>query len=236
MNLYLPNYLPGENNKAYARRVLRMNIMTLRVLPGEAINEPELSKILQMSRTPVHEAVSALRDEWLVDVLPQKSTRVSKIDPGLVKEGYSVRVLLEAELLRDCSGKIGKNQVQKLLEAIRSMENYRGRIPEEAPKVIYYDDEFHRLMYTFGGRAHTWMAIRGLVSHYDRLRYLDMLDGNMNFDRVVNQHKEFINYLFTGLPSDVDPVEKMREHLAAFRGNLMDKMEAHPDFFTLDVL
>lgn len=234
MELLVPPLRPGENHRAYACRALRTNIMTLRLKPGESINEGKLAGILHMSRTPVHEAVAVLRDEWLVEIFPQRGSRVSRIDPALVKEGYCTRLLLEGALLRDEAGKIGRGKVQQLLDCLHQMELLRDQLPEAVDQVIQLDDELHRMMYFFGGRAHTWLAIRGLVSHYDRLRYLDALEGNLDFDRMNRQHREFCDYLLMGLPDGVDPERMVAEHLTSFRGSLLDKMEAHPGFFTME--
>lgn len=233
MDLLVPAPRRGENNRAYACRVLRMNIMTLRLAPGAPLNEAELAAGLQMSRTPVHEAITALHGDWLVEVFPQRGTRVSRIDPALVKEGYSTRLLLESALLQDVAGKIGRSQVAQLLECMRRQDALRGRMPDAVDEFIQLDDEFHRMMYFFGGRSHTWHAIRGLVSHYDRLRYLDALDGELDFDRVTTQHRAFCDYLLMGLPDDVYPQQVLGAHLTSYRGNLMDKMARHPGFFTL---
>ena len=224
MHLLVPPPHKGENNRVYACRVLRMNIMTLRLQPGER---------LQMSRTPVHEAITTLRNEWLVEIFPQRGTQVSRIDPALVKEGYSTRLLLESALLRDVAGKIGRTQVQQLLDCMRQQEALRDRMPDAVDEFIQLDDEFHRMMYFFGGRSHTWLAIRGLVSHYDRMRYLDALDGECDYDRVTVQHRDFCDYLLMGLPDGVDPEQTIGAHLTSFRGNLMAKMALHPDYFTL---
>lgn len=233
MNLLVPAPHKGENNRAYACRVLRMNIMTLRLQPGEMLNEGELAQLLQMSRTPVHEAITTLRNDWLVEIFPQRGTRVSRIDPSLVKEGYSTRLLLEGALLRDTAGKIGRSQVQQLLDCMRQQEALRDRMPEAVDEFIQLDDEFHRMMYFFGGRSHTWLALRGLVSHYDRMRYLDALDGECDYERVTRQHTTFCDYLLMGMPDEVDPEQVISEHLTSFRGNLMAKMARHPGYFTL---
>ncbi|WP_298734725.1 GntR family transcriptional regulator [uncultured Subdoligranulum sp.] len=233
MHLLVPPPHKGENNRVYACRVLRMNIMTLRLQPGEPLNEAELAARLQMSRTPVHEAITTLRNEWLGEIFPQRGTQVSRIDPALVKEGYSTRLLLESALLRDVAGKIGRTQVQQLLDCMRQQEALRDRMPDAVDEFIQLDDEFHRMMYFFGGRSHTWLAIRGLVSHYDRMRYLDALDGECDYDRVTVQHRDFCDYLLMGLPDGVDPEQTIGAHLTSFRGNLMAKMALHPDYFTL---
>ena len=52
-----------ENNRAYAYRMLRKNIMTLQLQPGCQLSEAELCEQLAMSRTPVHEALMMLKSE-----------------------------------------------------------------------------------------------------------------------------------------------------------------------------
>ena len=200
MDLLVPQPRPKESNREYACRVLRMNIMTFRLKPGEPLSEIEIAKLFQMSRTPVHEAITTLHNDWLIEIFPQRGTQVSRIDPALVKEGYSTRLLLESALLKDVAGKIGRSQVQELWDCMCHQESLRPRMPDAVDEFIHLDDEFHRLMYYFGGRSHTWLAIRGLVSHYDRLRYLDALDGDCDYDRVTRQHREFCDYLLMGLP------------------------------------
>ena len=79
-----------ENNRAYAYRMLRKNIMTLQLQPGCQLSEAELCEQLAMSRTPVHEALMMLKSEWLVDVLPQRGSIVSKISVPYLNEGFAV--------------------------------------------------------------------------------------------------------------------------------------------------
>lgn len=79
--------LEGENNREYAYRVLRQNIITLQFAPGQTLSEAELSEKLEMSRTPVHEAVMMLKNEWLVDVQAQRGSSVSMIRVGLPARG-----------------------------------------------------------------------------------------------------------------------------------------------------
>ena len=52
---------PDENNRAYAYRILRKNIMNIQLQPGCQLSEAELSEHLVMSRTPIHEALMSPR-------------------------------------------------------------------------------------------------------------------------------------------------------------------------------
>ena len=90
-----------ENNRAYAYRMLRKNIMTLQLQPGCQLSEAELCEQLAMSRTPVHEALMMLKSEWLVDVLPQRGSIVSKISVPYLNEGFAMRRILDR---RCCAG------------------------------------------------------------------------------------------------------------------------------------
>ena len=95
-----------ENNRAYAYRMLRKNIMTLQLQPGCQLSAAELCEQLARSRTPVHEALMMLKSEWLVDVLPQRGSIVSKISVPYLNEGFAMRRILEPALLRGLAGYI----------------------------------------------------------------------------------------------------------------------------------
>ena len=51
MKLRISERRKKENNREYAYRVLRDNIMTMQLLPGETLNEAELAEIFHVSRT-----------------------------------------------------------------------------------------------------------------------------------------------------------------------------------------
>lgn len=86
MPIILSKRIEKENNREYAYRVLRDNIMTLRLLPGTTINEGELAELFHTSRTPIHEAVLMLKEEYLVDVYPQSGSKISRIQLDILKE------------------------------------------------------------------------------------------------------------------------------------------------------
>ena len=70
---------------------LRVSIINLNLAPGTAISETEVSLKFQVSRTPVREAFIRLSKEGLVEVIPQKETLVSLIDPIRVKQEFFLR-------------------------------------------------------------------------------------------------------------------------------------------------
>ena len=77
MELKILQKLDTESQAQYAYRILRKNIMEFDLPPGCLINEGEAAKCLNISRTPIHEAVNRLKDELLVDVVDRAATGVA---------------------------------------------------------------------------------------------------------------------------------------------------------------
>lgn len=74
---------------------LKRKILNNELLPGDKLIEMDIAKELEVSRTPVREALSRLNDEGLVENFPRKSYIVSKISLKKAKDLYDVRTALE---------------------------------------------------------------------------------------------------------------------------------------------
>ncbi len=59
--------------------LVRRMILTGAIKPGEVIDEKAIAAQLNVSRTPVREAVKKLSDENLVEVVAQSGTRAARI-------------------------------------------------------------------------------------------------------------------------------------------------------------
>ena len=89
-----------ENSKNYIYRILKANIMSLFLKPGEKISEAELQEIFKTSRSPIREALVKLEKENLIEIFPQKGTKVSLIDLNLVDDTLFMRKILESEVMK----------------------------------------------------------------------------------------------------------------------------------------
>ncbi|RPH69618.1 MAG: GntR family transcriptional regulator, partial [Hyphomicrobiales bacterium] len=59
--------------------IVKMLILTGAIRPGDIIDEKNIAAQLNVSRTPVREAVKRLSDEHLVEVIAQSATRAVRI-------------------------------------------------------------------------------------------------------------------------------------------------------------
>ena len=208
---------PDENNRAYAYRILRKNIMNIQLQPGFQLSEAELSEHLVMSRTPIHEALMMLKGEWLVDVLPQRGSIVSKISIQYINEGYAMRKMLEPALLRS------------LLEQQDGSDCISHDVLGDY--FITLDNEFHKRLYTYAGYDRIWQAMHNVTTHMDRVRYLDTALYQIDMETFRMEHEQLYKYLMVGLPKDVDVDAFFEHHLGAYREHFQSLLDRFPDFF-----
>lgn len=225
--------LEQENHKEYAYRLLRDNIMTLHMLPGMAVNEGELSELLSISRTPVHEAVMKLKDEALIDVFPQRGSLVSRIDLRTFREGYFLRSTMEPAILQEIAGHISQENLERLkdnLEHQRAIhEDTKGT---DIDAFLKMDNEFHRIIYHIAEKPHIWKAVRSVNSHFDRVRYMDAIVNALDLDILYQEHKKIYYYLLMGIPSEEELKQFYAGHLGGFQRNFQHILNAYPDYFT----
>jgi len=65
---------------ASTAHILRNLIVAGAIGPGEKLNERELCERLNVSRTPVREAIKTLAQEGLLDIQPNRSPTVTRLD------------------------------------------------------------------------------------------------------------------------------------------------------------
>ena len=84
----------GLHEQAAAR--LRTMLVEGRIAPGAKLNERELSEQLQVSRTPLREAIKLLAAEGLVDLLPNRGAVAVRLTEADVVNTFELLAGLEA--------------------------------------------------------------------------------------------------------------------------------------------
>src|SRR5436853_6408370 len=80
--------------------VIRDAIVRLELPPGRFIDKAVLCARLGVSRFPVSEALGRLAAEGFVEVLPQRGTRVARIDLADCEQAMFIRRALECDAMR----------------------------------------------------------------------------------------------------------------------------------------
>lgn len=75
---------------------VREMVVTGQLEPGQKVPEASLCEILQVSRTPMREALKVLAAEGMLELLPQRGARVAVVSDGEIAELFPILASLEA--------------------------------------------------------------------------------------------------------------------------------------------
>lgn len=197
-----------ENSKDYAYRVLKDNIMTLNLKPGELLSESELSEKLGLSRTPIREVLMRLKNEHLIEVKPQTGTYISVIDNNLIEEARFMRYTLEKEILKEACKNISDEILMELEKNLFAQKLIVNKV-DSSIEFHELDKEFHQLLFEGTNKRNIWNSIENISTHYNRMRLL----SEMNIDKnsIVKQHER---YLETIKSKDINKIDSIvTEHI-----------------------
>ena len=184
--------LPDESNRGYAYRTVRTNIMNLTLLPGTPISELELCNTLNLSRTPIREALILLEKEKLIEISPKKKSYVSFIHLQLANSAIFMQKAMEKEILHEACEKISSESLSRLEN---NLEVQKSLLPQENDHLTFYhlDNLFHSIIYDSVQKKDIWDAIENMNTHYNRLRQFDV--KNISLNDIVEQHERLIEII-----------------------------------------
>ncbi len=180
--------LPKESNREYALRVIKENIVNLELEPGTMLSEQDIANELNLSRTPVHEAMQELSSTKIIEILPQRGSHVSLIDMALVDEAVFVRATIESAITEMACKQASEKDIQELEENVTLQEFYHQK--KNLDKIMELDNAFHEMMYKITNKMQCHYMVRLMSIHNDRIRELHLHSSDP--ERIINEHKEIL--------------------------------------------
>ena len=227
-HIAIPSKAGNETGRQYAYRVLYRAIMTLELEPGAQLQDTELSKMLGISRTPVREAIMSLQDARLVEVYPQRSSCVSRINLDYVEEGIFLRYNIEKAIVEEAMytsdgaalARIRENLAQqKLFLDTRSNQDFTE-----------LDNAFHQLIYLAARKPWAWDTITRIATHHDRVRRLQTRMAGQPMLALYDDHCALFEAIITRNSAGMDDL--LYRHLTeGYRSALPTLMREYPDYF-----
>ncbi|WP_445490793.1 GntR family transcriptional regulator [Niallia sp. 03133] len=92
------------------------------LLPNHKINELELSKKLEVSRTPVREALIQLASENLLEYLPRRGFMVKELDTEKKLDVFKVVSVLDALAATSALDQITEDDIEKMEEYVKIID------------------------------------------------------------------------------------------------------------------
>ena len=215
--------------RGQAYHLLRDAIISGDLEPGRQLSENELATRLGVSRTPVREALVRLRDDHLVEIVPQLGTFVTLISEAAVADAYFVREALECAAVREAATHAQKQDIAAL-RAILARQN-DVRAAQDYPRWYVLNDEFHRALSDLSGHPVAWTLICRVSGHLDRIRRLSLPQPRY-LDQMLGEHRLILKAITRGDPDAAE--DAMRHHLSMVLTALPILRANYPNYFATD--
>jgi DNA-binding GntR family transcriptional regulator len=210
--------------QAYA--ALREAIVRAEFEPGRQLSENELAARLGVSRTPIREALVRLRDERLVEIVPQLGTFVTRISSPAVADAQFIREALECACVRRAAELATEDDIAALEDNLRAQE--RARDSDDFDAFYVLDDAFHHALCDLSEHRAVWPVSQRARSHLNRVRRLSMPVPSY-LREMIEQHHRVVSAV---ADHDADGSEALlRDHLRNVLQAVPRIRAQHPGFF-----
>jgi DNA-binding GntR family transcriptional regulator len=174
-----------ENQVEKAYRLISDMIFKYQLPPGAFISDFTLSKSLEMSRTPVRQAIMMLLNHGLV-ITTEKGFKVPEITLDSIDELYDARFCLEPALLKFSMLRgIEESSIALLREKIKLEEEcYKT---EKLIEALDYDLEFHRVLSSLCHNDKLEHAYRNLEFLMIKLNVFSLASPNFDTPKVYSE-------------------------------------------------
>ena len=133
--------IPGDSLAEYAYASVKEKIIFHEFKGGDAIDELMLAKDLELSRTPVREAVQRLAQEGLLRIIPRKGVLVTELTLDLMRQIFEARSPCEVQIVRLAAKRADESEIKEMEEALTEMN---ALIPEKRfRELLKADRKFH---------------------------------------------------------------------------------------------
>lgn len=150
-------------------KMLRNMIVSGILEPGTKLNERELCERLNVSRTPVREAIKSLAQEGLLQVFPNRSPVVASLDPAETASLLDVVAAIEALAGELAAKRITDSEIAEL--GILHYTMMRHHACDELPGYFQANKNFHRTILVCANNSVLLWVWDLLAMRVDRARY-----------------------------------------------------------------
>lgn len=116
-------------------------MLNYELVPGQRLVFVDLARRLQVSRTPVNNALSILAQEGYLDFVPNQGYSVHKLNRKEAEELFQIREVLEVGFIGQAIRKMTDRKLKKVQRCKQAYENLTST--HVTRKMFILDTEFH---------------------------------------------------------------------------------------------
>jgi len=187
---------PGKSANNLAAQIytqLKADIFDFKLLPGDKFSEGDIATRMQVSRTPVRQALFWLQREGYVDVLFRSGWQVHAFDFKYFEDLYEVRVMMETSAI----ARIVERKETARLDAMRAIWCVPKRKQlKDAATVASMDEAFHANLVAAVGNDEMVRIHQDVTERIRIIRRLDFTKPT-RIDATYQEHAEILETIFS---------------------------------------
>lgn len=205
----------GLVDQAY--EVIRDAILDRTLGPGDRLSVPEIARQLDISRSPVREAIARIEYEGLAKSVSHRGAVVIEIGLEELIEIYDLRGVLEGLAARLATRSSSPGWVETLEQ---NWSAHRDAVENgDVEKHMELDAAFHRLIREVSGNRRLNESLRRLQGQI-RVAMNTTVARRGGMHAALAEHRALIDAIRTGDPEQAESVA--REHITRLRESLHD--------------
>lgn len=189
---------------------IRRAIFNREFPPGFHLREEEFADTLNMSRTPVRQAIRQLATEGLVDIKENRRSYVTDVADEDIDLIFDLVGMLESYSVRRAAERLTPDQLEELQ---RIEDRLEAAAPDDDSSFLEANARFHNLLHD-ASDSRLLRRMLDIVISYPLLFYLKAGVHTEN-ETAAKEHREIIDALIHGSPDYA--ALKMRIHTETIR-------------------
>lgn len=149
---------------------LRSRILTLQLAPGTSLTESLVAKELEVSPTPVRDALGRLCQDGLVEVVNGRGYRVALLTVADIAEICDLRFVVESGALRLACERVQPDGIEQL----RELSRLTGDASVEPRELIRRNQDFHVAIARLAGGRRVAESLDRVMSDSARIFHLGL--------------------------------------------------------------
>lgn len=185
-----------KNKKTEVYRIIKQRIIEGILAPGLPINEIDLATDLNVSKTPVREALHKLEREGFVTTTPGRGSAVSSITFQDIREFYEMREIIECGAAKRGALRCDAIEVR---ESKRQLEKMLGKNPDSKTFPWGEEENVHKLIIRSVGNQKLFETYMGIQDHIKRIRiqFLNRFTRQRH-DELIREHIQILDAFLDG--------------------------------------
>ncbi len=139
------DYKEKKTPAQLAEEAIEKDIISGRIAPGKRINEQDICKRFNMSRTPVREILRRIEGNGLAKSIPNRGVFAVGLTQQDLEDIFYLKILLEVQCVRWAIERITDEQLELLGETFDFMQFYT--MSDDLDKMLRINEGFDAIIY-----------------------------------------------------------------------------------------